>query len=223
MDAWPGGSAVRLSRSVGACAAAVERAQWARQHDRRWAGSWSPERVAQRLCIDLPADEFMWISHKAIYQAVYLQGPGVPESEMFTCLRAGLALRVPRAPLVNGLHVREGIEKGSAISADPSGLFTRAALARPGPIDVGASSTDCGSGSGKVVTRRVGSTPRSSSPCPVSLSSALAYAIRTPSSAGECAEPAWAAISRCPCAYCASSTAVAVDAVSSRRMNKTSA
>src|ERR1700677_2049029 len=53
-----------------------------RQH-RRWAMAWSLEQIARRLPFDFPADDSMRISHEAIYQALYVQGPG--------------ALRMPRA------------------------------------------------------------------------------------------------------------------------------
>src|ERR671933_987708 len=39
----------------------------------------------------------MRISHKAIYQALYVQGRGALRRELTACLRTGRALRVPRA------------------------------------------------------------------------------------------------------------------------------
>jgi len=54
-----------------------------RRKDRRWATSWSPEPIANRLAVEFPDDDSMRISHEAIYQALYVQGRG--------------ALRVPRA------------------------------------------------------------------------------------------------------------------------------
>jgi IS30 family transposase len=68
-----------------------------RRQDRRWASSWSPEQIANRLPIDFPDDESMRISHEAIYQALYIQGRGALQRELVACLRTGRALRVPRA------------------------------------------------------------------------------------------------------------------------------
>ena len=68
-----------------------------RRADRRWAASWSPEQIANRLRIDFPDDESMRVSHEAIYQALYVQGRGALQRELTACLRTGRALRVPRA------------------------------------------------------------------------------------------------------------------------------
>ena len=68
-----------------------------RRADRRWARSWSPEQIANRLRVDFPDDESMRISHEAIYQALYVQGRGALRRELVACLRTGRALRVPRA------------------------------------------------------------------------------------------------------------------------------
>jgi IS30 family transposase len=65
--------------------------------DRRWARSWSPEQIANRLRADFPDDETMRVSHEAIYQALYVQGRGALRRELTACLRTGRALRVPRA------------------------------------------------------------------------------------------------------------------------------
>jgi len=67
------------------------------RQDRRWATSWSPEQIANRLLVDFPDDESMRISHEAIYQALYVQGRGALRRELVACLRTGRALRVPRA------------------------------------------------------------------------------------------------------------------------------
>jgi IS30 family transposase len=68
-----------------------------RRQDRRWAVSWSPEQISNRLRIDFPHDESMRVSHEAIYQALYVQGRGALRRELTACLRTGRALRVPRA------------------------------------------------------------------------------------------------------------------------------
>jgi len=73
----------------------------ARRHgprkDRRWARSWSPEQIANRLPLEFPDDSSMRISHEAIYQSLYVQGRGALRRELTACLRTGRALRVPRA------------------------------------------------------------------------------------------------------------------------------
>jgi transposase, IS30 family len=68
-----------------------------RRQDRRWAKSWSPEQISNRLRVDFPDDESMRISHEAIYQALYIQARGALKRELVACLRTGRALRVPRA------------------------------------------------------------------------------------------------------------------------------
>jgi transposase, IS30 family len=68
-----------------------------RRKERRWATSWSPEQIANRIRVDFPEDESMRISHEAIYQALYVQGRGALRRELVACLRTGRALRVPRA------------------------------------------------------------------------------------------------------------------------------
>lgn len=67
-----------------------------RRKDRRWATSWSPEQISNRLKTDFPEDETMRISHEAIYQSLYIQGRGNLKRELVACLRTGRALRVPR-------------------------------------------------------------------------------------------------------------------------------
>jgi IS30 family transposase len=68
-----------------------------RRKDRRWARSWSPEQIANRLPLDFPDDQEMRVSHEAIYQALYIQGRGALKRELTACLRTGRALRMPQA------------------------------------------------------------------------------------------------------------------------------
>ena len=53
--------------------------------DRRWASSWSPEQISNRLRVEFPDDELMRISHEAIYQALYVQGRGALRRELVAC------------------------------------------------------------------------------------------------------------------------------------------
>ena len=68
-----------------------------RRADRRWARSWSPEQISNRMRLDFPDDESMRVSHEAIYQSLFVQGRGALRQELTACLRTGRALRVPRA------------------------------------------------------------------------------------------------------------------------------
>jgi IS30 family transposase len=90
-----------IARPDGSPAAGPEVRWIARRHgrrkDRRWAQSWSPEQIANRLPLDFPDDPSMRISHEAIYQSLYVQGRGALRRELTACLRTGRALRVPRA------------------------------------------------------------------------------------------------------------------------------
>lgn len=66
------------------------------RQDRRWSTAWSPEQISQRLKVEFPDDEFMRISHEAIYQSLFIEGRGALKRELVTCLRTGRALRAPR-------------------------------------------------------------------------------------------------------------------------------
>jgi transposase len=69
-----------------------------RRKDRRWAKSWSPEQIANRLRLDFPDDESMRVSHEAIYQSLYVQGRGALRRELTACLRTGRAAASPESP-----------------------------------------------------------------------------------------------------------------------------
>src|SRR5215217_3576408 len=53
-----------------------------RRSDRRWARSWSPDQISNRLRLDFPDDPSMRVSHEAIYQSLFVQGRGALPREL---------------------------------------------------------------------------------------------------------------------------------------------
>jgi IS30 family transposase len=64
---------------------------------------WSPQQIARRLRRDHPDEPQWWVSHEAIYQAIFVQAKGQLRKELAACLRSG---RVKRQP--QGRHVASG-------------------------------------------------------------------------------------------------------------------
>jgi IS30 family transposase len=66
---------------------------------------WSPEQIARRLRRDHPEQPQWWVSHEAIYQAVFVQAKGELRKELAACLRFGRAHRRPRGRISGGSKI----------------------------------------------------------------------------------------------------------------------
>ena len=66
---------------------------------------WSPEQIARRLRRDHPEDPQWWVSHEAIYQAIFVQAKAELRKELAGCLRTGRARRHARGRSWSGSKI----------------------------------------------------------------------------------------------------------------------
>ena len=68
-------------------------ALWAEVQARLRAKRWSPEVIAAWLRREHPNEPQWWVSHEAIYEAIFVQAKGALRKELAACLRTGRAKR----------------------------------------------------------------------------------------------------------------------------------
>jgi IS30 family transposase len=75
---------------------------------------WAPEAISARLRRDHPDEPQWWVSHEAIYRAIFVQAKGELRKELTACLRTGRARRRPHGrthrqggPVTNMVNISE--------------------------------------------------------------------------------------------------------------------
>jgi transposase, IS30 family len=74
---------------------------WAETQRLLRAKKWSPQQISRRLRRDHPDDSQWWVSHEAIYQAIFVQTRGELRKELAACLRSGRDRRHPHRRAVS--------------------------------------------------------------------------------------------------------------------------
>jgi IS30 family transposase len=84
--------------------------------------TWSPEQISKRLRREHPDEPQWWVSHEAIYQAVYVQAKGELRKELLACLRSGRVRRKPQSRTQRGSRIPDMVN----ISQRPAEVADRA-------------------------------------------------------------------------------------------------
>jgi IS30 family transposase len=103
---------------------------WTTERPELWAevqcllrnNKWSPEQIAARLPRLHPGEPEWWVSHEAIYQAIYIQAKGELRKELAACLRSGRARRRPLGRAATGSKIKDMVN----ISERPAEVADRA-------------------------------------------------------------------------------------------------
>jgi hypothetical protein len=106
------GRADEAARRPKKCWTEARPALWAEVCQLLRAKKWSPEQLACRLRRDHPGEPQWWVSHEAIYEAVYVQAKGELRKELAACLRTGRSARrprgrVPKAKIVGMVNISQ--------------------------------------------------------------------------------------------------------------------
>ena len=99
-----------MAEERAARAALRPKAPWTEQRPWLWeevqallrTKKWSPEQIAHRCRKEHLDRPEWWVSHEAIYQAVFVQAKGELRKELTACLRSGRARRRPRSRASSG-------------------------------------------------------------------------------------------------------------------------
>jgi IS30 family transposase len=66
---------------------------------------WSPEAIARRLRVEHPDAPQWWVSHEAIYQAIFVQAKGELRKELAACLQSRRPRRQPRTRAMSAAKI----------------------------------------------------------------------------------------------------------------------